>query len=128
MRLLLDTSAFLWYISGDSPVPVRVREAIAKDGTETYLSSVSIWELSVKLGLGKLLLPAPVAVYAREQRERQGFLALPLCEDDIEHLAKLPDHHRDPFDRMLICQSLQNGLRLVSNDSAIIRYPVPIFW
>lgn len=128
MRLLLDTSAFLWYISGDSRVPDRVREAIAADDTETYLSSVSVWEMSVKHSLGKLSVPAPVAVYAREQRQRQGFIALPLHEDDVEHLAKLPDHHRDPFDRILICQTLQYGLRLVTNDSAIIRYPVPVFW
>lgn len=128
MRLLLDTSVFLWYIAGDSRVPDKVKEAIAMDGTQTYLSSVSVWEMSVKHGLGKLSLPGPVAVYAREQRQRQGFLALPLCEDDVEHLAKLPDHHRDPFDRMLICQTLQYGLRLVTNDSAILRYPVPIYW
>lgn len=128
MKLLLDTSTFLWYISGDSRVPDKVREAIAIDGTETYLSSVSVWEMSVKHGLGKLSLPAPAAVYAREQRQRQGFVALPLHEDDVEHLAKLPDHHRDPFDRMLICQTLQHGLKLVTNDSAILRYPVPVFW
>jgi PIN domain nuclease of toxin-antitoxin system len=128
MRLLLDTSAFLWYIAGDPRISDRAREVIATDGTEIYLSSVSVWEISVKHSLGKLALPEPVAVYVREQRQRQGFIALPLGEEDIEHLAKLPDHHRDPFDRMLICQSLQHGLRLVTGDAAILRYPVPVLW
>ncbi len=128
MRLLLDTSAFLWYIAGDPRISTPVREAMVTDGTDIYLSSVSVWEMSVKHSLGRLALPAPVAVYVREQRQRQGFLALPLGEDDVEHLGKLPDHHRDPFDRMLICQALQHGLRLVTSDATIHLYPVPVLW
>lgn len=128
MRLLLDTSAFIWFITGDSRVPTRVRDAIMQDGTETYLSAVSVWEMSVKHRLGKLALPTPIAVFARTERQLQGFLHLPLAEEDSEHLAKLPDHHRDPFDRMLICQCLQHGLRLVSSDAAITQYPVPVLW
>lgn len=128
MKLLLDTSAFLWFISGDARLSALARQGIEANSSEVFLSSVSVWEIVVKHGLGKLPLPSPAARFVRQERERQGFQPLSLDEQDIEHLDKLPPHHRDPFDRMLICQSLEKGMRLVSSDPLIALYPVPILW
>lgn len=128
MRLLLDTSAFLWFIAGDSQFSETARLQILRDESQVFLSSVSVWEIAVKHGLRKLTLPSPVVDYVRLQRERQGFHRLPLQEADVNHLAKLPSHHRDPFDRMLICQCIEHGLRLVTSDPLIAAYPVPLCW
>jgi len=128
VKLLLDTSAFLWFIAGDSQFSETARRQILLSGSEVFLSSVSIWEIAVKHALGKLALPSPVVEYVRLQRERQGFQSLPLQESDVSHLSKLPSHHRDPFDRMLICQCIEHGLRLVTSDPLIAAYPVPLCW
>ena len=128
MRLLLDTSAFLWFIAGDARFSETARLRILSDESEVFLSSVSVWEVAVKHSLGKLALPSPAATYVCRQRDIQGFRALPLSETDVEHLAKLPHHHRDPFDRMLICQCLEHGLRFVTSDPLIAAYPVPVLW
>lgn len=128
MKLLLDTSAFLWFISGDARLSARARQSIEADSSEVFLSSVSIWEITVKCGLGKLPLPAPAARFVCQERERQGFHPLSLDEQDVQHLEKLPSHHRDPFDRMLICQCIEKGLRLVTSDPLITRYPIPTLW
>jgi len=128
MRLLLDTSAFLWFIQGDARLSLNARLSIEGPENEVFLSSVSIWEIAVKQGLGKLSLPSPAAQFISREREAQGFLPLPLDESDCVHLEKLPHYHRDPFDRMLICQSLEHGLRLVTSDPWISAYPVPLLW
>ena len=128
MRLLLDTSAFLWFIAGDSQFSETARLQILRDESQVFLSSVSVWEIAVKHGLGKLTLPSPSSTTCGCSGERQGFHRLPLQEADVNHLAKLPSHHRDPFDRMLICQCIEHGLRLVTPDPLIAAYPVPLCW
>lgn len=126
MRLLLDTCIFLWLISGDRRLGDSIRDEICEPNNEIFLSSVSIWECVVKNQIGRLPLPEPPAEYLSEQRNRHNISSLPLDEGSIVHLSKLPLIHRDPFDRMLICQSIEHNLTIVTVDDTISSYPVKI--
>jgi PIN domain nuclease of toxin-antitoxin system len=126
MKILLDTHIFLWFISGDSQLSTNVRDAIRDPDNEVYLSSVSVWEAIVKYQLGKLPLPESPETYLPKQRELHQIASLALDENSVIQLAKLPPLHRDPFDRMLICQALQNGLTIATVDTAVRSYSVSI--
>jgi len=126
MRILLDTHIFLWFISGDSQLSAEVREAIRNPNNDIYLSAVSVWEAIVKYQLGKLPLPKHPAIYLPEQRVLHQISSLDLDEKSVAQLAILPPLHRDPFDRMLICQALQNSLTIATVDPAIRAYEVSI--
>lgn len=126
MNLLLDTCIFLWFISGETRLPASMREAIRDPANEVHLSVVSLWEIILKYQLGKLPLPRLPEQYIPEQRERHGIASLPLQEDSVARLQQLPPLHRDPFDRMLICQALTRNLTLVTVDDKIRTYPVQV--
>jgi PIN domain nuclease of toxin-antitoxin system len=126
--LLLDTCTFLWMVRTPSELSAAARDALVDPAVPVYLSVVSQWELMVKALAGRLPLPDDPASYARKERQRHGILPFALEEDALQHLAKLPDHHRDPFDRMLICQAIEAGLILVTPDPEIHRYPVRLLW
>lgn len=126
MKILLDTHIFLWFISGDTQLLIDVRDAIRDADNEVYLSAVSIWEAIVKYQLGKLPLPEHPATYLPKQRDLHQIASLALDESSVIQLAKLPPLHRDPFDRMLICQALQNSLIIATVDAAVRAYPVSI--
>lgn len=126
MKLLLDTHIFLWFISGDNRLSDDFRDNICNPDNEVYLSVVSIWEVIVKYQLGKLLLPESPETYLPKQRDSHLITSLSLDEGSVTQLIKLPLLHRDPFDRMLVCQALQNGLTIVTVDSAIRAYSVSI--
>lgn len=124
MRLLLDTCIFLWYISGDKHLSNSLREVICDPENEVFLSTVSIWESIVKYQLGKLPFPKPPAEYLPVQRRRHHISSLPLDEGSVIHLSNLSPLHRDPFDRMLICQAIEHNLTIVTVDNIICSYPV----
>lgn len=124
MRILLDTHIFLWFISGDTQLSTDVRDAIRDPDNEVYLSAISVWEILVKYQLGKLPLPEHPETYLPKQRDLHQILSLALDENTVIQLAKLPPLHRDPFDRMLVCQALQNGLTIATVDAAVRAYPV----
>jgi PIN domain nuclease of toxin-antitoxin system len=126
MKLLLDTHIFLWYVSGDTKLSATVRDMIRDPANVVYLSVVSVWEAIVKYQLGKLPLPHPAAQYLPYQREQHQIASLRLDEASVARLETLPPLHRDPFDRMLICQALEHQLVIVTVDSAIHAYPVPV--
>jgi PIN domain nuclease of toxin-antitoxin system len=126
MKILLDTHIFLWFISGDAQLSTNVRDAIRDLDNEVYLSAVSVWEAIVKYQLGKLPLPESPETYLPKQREFHQIASLALNESSVIQLAKLPPLHRDPFDRMLICQALQNGLTIATVDAAVRAYSVSI--
>ena len=128
MKLLLDTHIFLWYIAGRPRLPADLLSMIRDPENAVYLSVVSLWEIMVKYHLGKLPMPQPPGVYIPQQRQQHQFESLPLDEDSITNLSKLPAHHKDPFDRMLICQAIQHGLTLISTDKTVQAYAdhVPI--
>jgi PIN domain nuclease of toxin-antitoxin system len=126
MRILLDTHIFLWFISGDNQLSADVRDAIRDPANEVYLSAISVWEAIVKYQLGKLPLPEQPETYLPNQRDLHQIASLTLDESSVMQLARLPTLHRDPFDRMLICQALQNGLTIATVDSAVRAYPVSV--
>lgn len=128
MRCLLDTCTFLWIISDSKELSPRARAMFADPGNEVLLSAVSVWELSVKHALGKLPLPGTIERFLVDQRERHGIAALPLDERAVLHLHKLPTLHRDPFDRMLICQAIEHDCLLLTPDPLITQYPVRTQW
>jgi PIN domain nuclease of toxin-antitoxin system len=126
MKLLLDTHAFLWYITNDPRLPRHAYDTIRDKSNEVYLSVVSVWEALVKYQIGKLPLPAPADEYIAERQIAHRIASLPLGISDVSRLLTLPLHHRDPFDRMLICQALQNELIVVTSDEQFRAYPVTL--
>ena len=127
MRLLLDTHAFLWYITDDPRLPAASAAAIQDDANEVFLSVVSVWEALAKHQLGKLPLPVPADEYLRLRREQHNIASLPFDEPSLSYLLRLPLHHRDPFDRMLICQALQHDLQVLTSDALFKQYPINVF-
>jgi PIN domain nuclease of toxin-antitoxin system len=124
MRVLLDTCEFLWYVSGNTRLSVTTRTVIEDSDNEVFLSVVSLWEILVKYSQGKLPLPQSPELYVPIQRLQHRIASLPLDEASVQKLAGLPDHHRDPFDRMLICQAQAHELLFASSDAVVRRYSV----
>ena len=124
MKLLLDTHIFLWYITADARLPVLFRDAIREPKNEVFLSVVSLWETIIKYNLGKLPLPQSPEVYIPNQRRQHQIKTLSLHENAIKELANLPAFHRDPFDRILICQAITNNLTIVTVDAQIQNYNI----
>lgn len=125
MKLLLDTHIFLWYISGDQRVGDNIRKTI-ENAEVVYLSVVSVWEATIKYSIGKLPLPQPPHPWLSEQREQHGIESLPIDEASVAHLPKLELHHRDPFDRILVCQAIEHGLQIVTIDPVMSKYPAKV--
>jgi PIN domain nuclease of toxin-antitoxin system len=128
MKLLLDTCTFLWMVSEPARLSPAAAAALRDPASDVFLSPVSAWEVSVKYALGRLPLPEPPERYVPRERERHRIAPLPLDEDAVLHLHRLPALHRDPFDRMLVCQALSRALTVVTPDEAIQRYPVRCLW
>jgi len=128
MRLLLDTATFLWVVSDAPELSERIRQLVVDPENDLYLSAVSAWEIAVKHALGRLPLPDPPERFVPEQRKQQGIEDLPLDEESALHLTRLPMLHKDPFDRMLVCQAITQGLLLLTPDELIIQYPVRTAW
>jgi PIN domain nuclease of toxin-antitoxin system len=126
MRLLLDTHSFLWYITNNPKLPRFAYDAIRDKSNEAFLSVVSAWEALVKHKIGKLPLPAPADEYIESRRIAHRIASLDLGAAAVSKVMSLPDHHRDPFDRMLICQALQHDLTMVTSDDIFRRYPAPV--
>ena len=127
MKILLDTHIFLWYITGDTKLPANILNEIRKIENEVYLSAISNWEVIIKYQIGKLPLPKPPEVYLLEQREKHLIMSLSLDEASVCKLSILPQIHRDPFDRMLICQAIEHDLTIATVDHIFNSYPVKIF-
>ena len=126
MKLLLDTHIFLWHITRDPQLPELWRASIEDEANEVFLSVVSHWEIAIKYHLGRLPLPAPPEIFIPEQRRLHKIYSLSLDERSIEQVASLPPVHRDPFDRILICQALAHGLTIVTLDHLFAQYPAPL--
>lgn len=128
MRLLLDTCTFLWVIADAPELSDRARQMFVDPGNDLFLSAVSAWEITLMHQLGRLPLPEAPERLIPEMRVLHDIQALPLDEDAIYPLARLPQHHRDPFDRILVCQAIHHALTLLTPDEAIRSYPVRSLW
>ena len=120
MRLLLDTNALLWWARDDPTLNIRALEAINDPANEVFVSVASVWEISIKRSTGKLDAPDDLVT----QIERSHFVRLPITFGHADLAGRLPPHHRDPFDRMLVAQAQVEDLVLVTRDRFIPRYEV----
>lgn len=126
MESLLDTHAFLWYLLGDSNLSSKAKEAIDTK-TGLYFSIASLWEISIKINVGKLQLNRPFEDLPKELQYIHAQI-LPITLEDTEIYAGLPLYHRDPFDRILVAQAMNHSLVLISRDEAFDAYPIQRVW
>ena len=128
MRILLDTATFLWVITDAPELSDDARALFVDSANEIYLSSVSTWEIAIKHSLGRLPLPEPPVRFVPAQRKQHGIDSLPLDEEVTLHLTRLPVLHKDPFDRMLVCQAIVHHFVILTPDELISQYPVRTIW
>jgi PIN domain nuclease of toxin-antitoxin system len=126
VRVLLDTHVWLWLQSEPERLSEASLEMLIDPANELLLSAASAWEIAVKVLLGKLALPAPPADYVPRRLATSGTTALPVELRHALHVATLPRHHRDPFDRLLVAQAQVEGLPLVTADPQLAAYEVEI--
>jgi len=127
-RLLLDTHAFLWWVDDAPELSAAARRAIADVSNKCCLSVASCWEMAIKASLGKLKLAKTVERFVSEQVTANGFTLLNIELRHTAKVEKLPFHHRDPFDRLLIAQAMTEKLIIVSADSVFSGYGVKVIW
>ena len=128
MRYLLDTHAVVWWAQGDARLSGRVRSLIENDTRDIGLSVVSAWELQIKQSIGKLELSAPASSLFTKLVVEQSFSLFRLELDHIATLSTLANHHRDPFDRVLVAQAISEECTLVTKDSVLAKYGVKTYW
>jgi PIN domain nuclease of toxin-antitoxin system len=129
MKVLLDTHAFLWWVTDDPQLSSRARRILSDSSNEVYFSAVSGWEIAIKTRLGRLSLGGDnLEDFVAEQVAANGFQLLPIHLNHALRTYSLPDCHRDPFDRLLIAQALIEELALVTADRKLGDYKVRIVW
>lgn len=122
MRLLVDSHVFLWWAEDPGKLAEPARAAIEDGRNDAFVSLASIWELSIKIGLGKLELPMSM----EEMMRRSLMSLLPIRLEHAIAAGSLPHHHRDPFDRMVVAQGLAEGMMVITRDEVLSRYGVPV--
>lgn len=128
MNLLLDTHAFYWWDQEPVKLSRVAHDAISDPVNTVYLSVVSLWEIVIKSELGRLQLQDPLDAVVAAQVAANGFRVLPVELRHVYSLRGLPLHHKDPFDRILIAQSIADGLTIVTKDAVFAQYPVITLW
>jgi PIN domain nuclease of toxin-antitoxin system len=128
LKLLLDTHSFLWFIDGSPRLSATARQLIEDPANERLVSIASLWEMAIKASIGRLSFAQPFATLMTDQLRRNSMQVLDITLAHTGHVAALPFHHRDPFDRMLIAQSLVETIAIVSVDSAFDAYGVTRLW
>ena len=126
MKVLIDTHVLLWGLQNPSKLSRRVRSLLP--AADVWVSVASLWEIIAKVQTGKLILPSPAGDYLAAKLVANGISVLSLNFDHVKRLEKLPLHHRDPFDRILIAQSLIESLPLVSADPQFEKYEAELIW
>ena len=128
MKYLLDTHTFLWWDSEPAKLSSQVLTLCQDRANMVLLSVASVWEMQIKLQLGKLKLNLPLAELIESQRQTNNIEMLPVTLAHVLALQDLPSHHKDPFDRLLIAQANVEEAVLLSSDSVFAEYPVKLFW
>ena len=128
MKAILDTHAFLWWVLDDPRLSGTAKDFIAEANNTIYLSAVSGWEMAIKWSIGKLTLPRQPEPFVEQQLEINNFTPLPIQMSHGLYVHELPLIHKDPFDRLLVAQSMIENLLLISTDSIFQKYPVSLLW
>ncbi len=128
MNILLDTCSFLWLASDSPELSLTARRLFEDPANDVYLSVASAWEIIVKHNIGKLPLPEPPHDFIKNNRIRHRIETLSLDEASVLQLSRLPEYHKDPFDRILICQAIAGGMTILTPDTHISSYPVRTEW
>lgn len=126
MRLLLDTHVVLWALSAPRSLSPAARASIADEANDAWVSVASLWEVAIKQRLGKLTLPAEAGAWLPSALEVTGIAPLAIQPRHAYAAGALPDHHRDPFDRMIIAQAREEGMAIVTRDERFRRYGVTV--
>ena len=124
MRILLDTHAFLWFVTDDRRLPRGWLPIIGERSNSVYLSIGSLWEIAIKSGLGKLKLNMTFHTLVTAHIESRGFTILPITSEHLIELERLPNHHRDPFDRLIIAQGIAENLSIFTTDGQFDHYNI----
>jgi PIN domain nuclease of toxin-antitoxin system len=128
VRILLDTHCWLWMLVAPDRFSETARRLIEDPASELLLSAASSWEIAIKYELGKLPLPEPPARYVPARMQASGITSLPVEHAHALHVAELPGHHRDPFDRLLVSQAILEKLVLLTADPQLEPYEVRLQW
>ena len=126
MKVLLDTNTFLWGLSAPEKLSLTARNAVSS--SERHLSVASIWEVLIKVRVGKLPFPIRAGEYLTSQMSANGVTVLPIKLDHALQIESLPMHHRDPFDRILIAQAMEEDWPIITSDPMFKKYPVKVIW
>ena len=127
MNYLLDTHALIWFLNGDKDLSTKARKAIESSDSVNFISIASLWEIAIKISLERLELKMPFATLS-EEIFNNNFQILPIVFEDILILSKLKFYHKDPFDRILISQAINNNFILISKDKNFDSYKVKLLW
>lgn len=127
MRFLLDTHVWLWVVCAPERLGDQARKVLEAADNELLLSAASVWEISIKVGLGKLTLPEPPDRFVPSRMARDRIAALPVTVRHALAVANLPSVHRDPFDRMLVAQAKTEDTPILTADPVFLRYDVEVF-
>jgi len=128
MRLLLDTHAVLWFIANDPQLSPTARDLIRDGGNELWYSTASLWEIAIKLNLGKLKLGGSFPDFIDQQLAHNRIQVVPITLAHLGIVSQLALHHRDPFDRLIIAQAIAETLPVISIDQKFDLYPVKRIW
>jgi PIN domain nuclease of toxin-antitoxin system len=128
MNILLDTHAFLWFVNDDPQLSDAAKRLIEDEESQPFLSVASLWEMAIKISLGKLTLKQPYEVFLLQQLSVNGIGILNITLRHAAEVATLPFHHRDPFDRLLVVQSKIENMPLISADSIFDHYGIARVW
>src|SRR5687767_8235465 len=128
MKVILDTHALIWYFQGNTELSAGARAAIEHDENQKYVSHASIWETAIKVSLGRLKLDPGFDEFFRQILSRRGYFLLDGLVSHYKTLVLLPHHHRDPFDRLIIAQSVHEKMAIVTRDPDFKMYDVRLVW
>jgi PIN domain nuclease of toxin-antitoxin system len=127
-RVLLDTHAFLWWVSDEKPLPRKAAKLISDEGNIIFVSHATVWEMAIKAAIGKLTLPEAAGTFVQKQCKLNRFQLLPISIAAISMIETLPFHHNDPFDRLLVAQCLEMKIPIISADAVLTKYRVTRIW
>ena len=128
MKLLLDTHTFLWFVLNQPELSTTARDLIINPNNDILLSPASYWEIAIKISIGKYQFPGPYELWMNDQLLTNTIEILPITIAHTATVIKLPFHHKDPFDRLLIAQSIAENISIISTDGIFDSYAVDRIW